>query len=337
MAAERVLVLSPPGSTLVRTVPGALALSNAASDQRSPAVIMDWREAASPPQERSQARALKPSLTSYRAIVPSNHFIARALQMEDAATPIVFEGVGDPRDLCLVDSLQRPGRNATGYMHHLPDGNAKMLELLRDGFPRTRTIYFLVDGENVTPVSCSPDDPAWRTDALSKCEPGINLPPAHLRHLLQTEGLLAHARRLGLELRFVVVCGMRDIDRLATLDRDRTDVAFAVPWHGMFVTHARALVGAVGRTHHPAIYGRHRFTQLGGLLSVEPVPNPPDSRATIELLQQVLKGRSPASLPVQMPRGVSVAFNVATARAQNLKPSLTLLRRADSMVAHAPP
>jgi putative ABC transport system substrate-binding protein len=336
-ARERVLVLAPSGHALAADVSHALQSRVGPDGRPLPPIEAEIRVSQPPPYERRQAQALRPLLGSYRAIVASNQFIARAIQIEEPNTPIIFAGVGDPSSLCLVDSLQRPGRNATGYMHYLPDISPKMLELLKDGFPRTKVVYFLADGANVAPLNCDPNDSAWDPHATSTCIGGVDVPVGRLQRLMETKDILAHARRLGIAVRFVVLCGPDDVERLSAIGWGRPDVAFAVPWQGLFVDHAHALVAAIARTRHPAIYGRHRFAQLGGLLSVEPALDPRGHRGTIELLLQVLEGRSPATLPVQMPRGFDVMVNVASAAAQGLKPGLTLLRRADILLTDAPP
>ena len=85
--------------------------------------------------ERDFARELAPLLSRAEAVFVSGLYAARAIQMENSRVPIVFDGVADAVGLCLVDSLRRPGRNATGYMHALVDEEAKLLETLVQRVP----------------------------------------------------------------------------------------------------------------------------------------------------------------------------------------------------------
>jgi ABC-type uncharacterized transport system substrate-binding protein len=81
----------------------------------------------------------------------------------------------------------------------------------------------------------------------------------------------------------------------------------------------------------PAIYGRWMFARHGGILALEPHQDATDDHAPIAMLLQVLEGRAPATLPVQMPRGFKIMVNARAAAAQGLQPAIGLLRRADEI------
>jgi ABC-type uncharacterized transport system substrate-binding protein len=281
--------------------------------------------------EREFARELRPVLGNVDVVYVTELYIARALQMENGKVPIVFDGVADAVALCLVDSLRSPGRNATGYMHHLEAEAEKLVETLMYGFPATRKIYFLLSGQNVEPTSCDPGDPAWFDVAVS-CKPGSHTPRERLRALARVDRIAGKAAQYGVEVEFIVLCEQRDIASLAGVGAKRPDVAFAVPWHMLFVDHAKELVGTLGGTGHPAVYARHSFADIGGVVSIEPTVDPLDDRASIDMLLKVLDGRSPATLPVQTPRGFSIRVNASAAAQQGLRPALSLLRRADKIV-----
>ena len=286
--------------------------------------------------EREFAAALRPSLARADVVYVTELFTARAIQFEAGTVPIVFDGVADVVGLCLVESLSRPGRNATGYMHQLPAEEDKLVETLVYGFPAIRKLVYLLSGRNVEPTSCAPDDPAWRDVAVS-CQPGAQRPRAQLRNLAGVDRIADRAAQLGVELEFVVLCESRDIAALAARGANDPGVGFVVPWHMLFVDHAQELVATLGRTRRPAIYARHRFADIGGVVSIEPTTDPQDDRASVDMLLQVLDGRDPATLPVQTPRGFSIRVNATAAQAQGLRPSLFLLRRADTIIQDSGP
>jgi ABC-type uncharacterized transport system substrate-binding protein len=71
-------------------------------------------------------------------------------------------------------------------------------------------------------------------------------------------------------------------------------------------------------------------------MAIESLRDPGDERRAIDMLIQVLDGRSPATLPVQMPRGFRLTVNAVAAADMQLRPSLGLLRRADDVIARKP-
>src|SRR5262249_24565831 len=98
---------------------------------------------------------LAPTLAKYKAVFATTLALARATQVRDPHIPIVFDGAANPVEMCLVDSLQAPRRNATGYANYLTADEAKMVEGLADGFPEMRTVYFLLDPESYYPEGCT--------------------------------------------------------------------------------------------------------------------------------------------------------------------------------------
>jgi ABC-type uncharacterized transport system substrate-binding protein len=152
------------------------------------------------------------------------------------------------------------------------------------------------------------------------------------------DDIVASAARRGVRARFFLLCSPADFKALPGLEPGRTDVGYAVPWQNLFFNNAAALVGQIGATRRPAIYGGHLFTDVGGVLSMEPIRDAADREAAVQTLLQVLDGRSPSTIPVQVPRGFKLRVNADAAARQGLQPSLMLMRRADEiqMAARAP-
>jgi len=329
---DKVLVLTPFEMPVVKMVVDALKTRRTVDGQPLPPLEADVRVIDPSQVERKAARELRPQLKHYKAVFATTLFLARALQMEDAQIPIVFEGAADPMQLCLVDSLIRPGRNATGTIYVLPDEDAKLMEVLVDGFPKLKKVIYLVAGSNVHPASCDPDDIVWRKNEALPCTMGMHAPDDYLRRLVSAMAVVAQAKTLGVEVGFMVVCDAKDIARLPAMVKASPDIGFAIPWQGLFPEHSKELIDVLAGMRRPAIYGRWFFAREGGMLAMEPIFEPVDRRASIDMLLQVLEGRAPATLPVQLPRGFRIMVNAPAAARQGLQPSLRLLRRADNVV-----
>jgi len=269
----------------------------------------------------------------YRAIFTNSQAIARAAQLRAPGRPIVFDGVDDPVANCLVDSLARPGRNATGYMHLLPDGEAKMLEVLHDGFPDVRRVIVLVSGDEYVSPACDADGRSLAAQAEPPpCTAGLRKVDAYVAHLLDARRIEAVAAPLGMAVDYLVLCSPQDFGLVRTAARAGPAAGLIVPWHFMFVGNANALIAALATTRRPAVYPNKGFTDAGGLLSVEPILERGRDRASVLTLMQVLAGRPPASLPVQSPRGFEIRLNAKAAVELGLSPGRLLMHRADQIL-----
>jgi putative ABC transport system substrate-binding protein len=326
--AARVLVLAPPGSLSVTLAAQAIARRNG-EHPPAEALQVDSREVRSAAEATEAVRAALAKPVAYRAIFSPSQTFARAAQLLVTDRPIVFDGIDDPVGNCLVDTLRRPGRNATGYMHLLPDTEQKMIEVLHDGFPALREVLVLVSGHNVMPQSCAADDPV-RMGLMPPCVAGV-ADPAAVQRMIDAQGIVAYARGLGLRATFLELCSAQDFARVAARTQDAR-VGVVVPWHSLFDDEATALVAALSRAAGPAIYPSARHVAAGGTLALEPLRDGGRYRASVVALLQVLDGRDPAELPVQAPRGYEIALNAGAAARQGLQPSLRLLRRADRIL-----
>jgi putative ABC transport system substrate-binding protein len=256
---------------------------------------------------------------------------ARAAQLAAPGVPIVFEGVDDPVARCLVDSLRRPGRNATGYMHYLPSDDFKAVETLLDAFPHLSRVVFLVDAQGVMPLACD-GTPAAPADADGDCRAGLREPDAYLDRRLRATELRAFGRARGVAVDFAVLCGAQDIAGLEGRLGARDAAGLVVPTQDLFETERAQVVEAVNRARLPAIYQTHASTAAGGLMSLAPILDVNADRVSVRTAVEVWRGRDPRTLPVQSPRGFSLAVNVTTARQTGLVPSAFTLKRADRVL-----
>ena len=216
------------------------------------------------------------------------------------AVPIVFAGVADPVAAGYVDSLARPGGNATGFTVYEYSIGGKWLELLKEIAPDVKRVAVLRE----TGVAAG----------------------AGLFGTLQ-----ALAPSQGLELRPVNV---RDDDEI-----ERALTTFAqVPNGGLIATGGpeqsarRGLIVAQAAKHRlPAIYNARFFAVAGGLLSYG-ADFLDQSRRAAGYVDRILRGEKPADLPVQAPTKYALVVNVKTAKALGLTVPQALLARADEVI-----
>ena len=332
--APRVLIVTTKAkSALTERLVAELSAGGLGSPPLPPmSVDVEWAEDAA--QAVAAVRRHEP-LARYRAIYSHSITFARGAQTVSSEVPIVFEGMDDPVRRCLVDSLQRPGRNATGYMHHLRDDEFKALQLLHDGFPALQQVLMLVAADNLPPLGCDPQEAYWKapqSPPANDCKPGERPLDSYIERRVDAAELAERARGLGLRLRFVVVCEAGDFAPLAAWGARLPQTGWLVPWQTLFDRNRPALTAALGDSGQPAVYPHHGYTRAGGLMSISPVLDEGAERASRLALLQVLGGADPATLPVQMPRGFTTLFNARQAERMKLKPSLMVLHLADEIL-----
>ena len=223
-----------------------------------------------------------------------------AMLQATRAVPIVFVIVPDPVGSGFVDSLSRPGGNATGFMQFEYSLSAKWLELLKDIAP------------GVTRVAI-PWDPSIAA--------GIG----------QFAVIQSVAPSLGVEVFPINVRDAPEIERAVT--------AFARPGNGgMVVTvsplavfHRDLIVALAARHKLPAVYAARDFVASGGLISYA-ADFVEQYRRAAGYIDKILKGTKPADLPVQAPTKYNLVVNLKTAKALGLAIPPTLLARVDEVI-----
>ena len=214
--------------------------------------------------------------------------------------PIVFVLVADPVGAGFVDSLARPGGNATGFLSVEYGMGGKLLELLKEIAPRVTRAAVI------------------RDPAISA---GIGLFGA----------IQSAAPGLGVD---VTPVNARDESEM-----ERAVAAFArSPNAGMIVTpsalanaHRDLIVTLAARYKLPAVYYSRPFVAAGGLVSY--APDIMDQyRLSAGYVDRILRGEKPADLPVQAPTKYELVINRKTAQALGLTIPPTLLARADEVI-----
>lgn len=292
-----------------------------------PAVAMDLIRHDSQEQVLADLRARRHRLADYAAIYVASIGTARMIQQEVRDLPIVFEGVDDAVKRCLIDSVQRPGRNATGYMHVLEDTEPRMMQLLHDAFPALKQVVVLASGTNVRRRGC---DDGPQPLQLAGCRPGLHDNDDTVQQIMAPERLLEQGLRQALKVRFLVLCGSADFARLHEFVGP--DSGVLVPWQNLFDSQDAALVEALSRLRRPAISARQAFAKAGGLMALSVQLPPVLPRESLRLLTQVLQGQATATLPVSTPYGMRLTINARSALAQGLRPSIEVWQRADEVL-----
>ena len=222
------------------------------------------------------------------------------LMQATRAVPIVFTLVFDPVGAGYVDSLARPGGNATGFMLYEYSFSGKWLELLKQIAPGLTRVAVLRDA----------------TQGFAISEFAV---------------IQAMAPSLGIEVNPV---DMRDAGEI-----ERTVTTFArAPNGGLILTGGAAgvryrdLVITLAAKHKlPAIYFERFFAAAGGLASYGP-DNIDAFRRAAGYVDRILKGEKPADLPVQAPNKFELVINLKAANALGLTVPPALLARADEVI-----
>jgi putative ABC transport system substrate-binding protein len=213
--------------------------------------------------------------------------------------PIVFAAVIDPVANGVVESLARPGGNATGFTAFEGSMGAKWLELLNQIAPNVKRVAVI------------------RTIGGN----GIG----------QLVAIQTAAPAFGVE---VTPVGSRSADEI-----ERSLTAFArAPNGGLVVTvsaqsqaHRALITGLAARHKLPAVYPYRMFATAGGLVSYGPDPIDQYRRAA-GYVDRILKGEMPADLPVQAPTKFETVLNLKTAKALGLDIPASVFARADEVI-----
>lgn len=222
------------------------------------------------------------------------------LQQANPTIPLVFAQTIDPVGQGVVESLSRPGGNATGFTQIEFGITAKWLELLKLVFPEVRKVAVLRDAF----------DPA-----------GIG----------QWGALQAVAPALKLELRIIDARDEGSIERgILRISADK-DSALLVTASAPAAVHRAKILQLAEKHRLPAIYPYAYFARIGGLIAYGPETIDQYRRAA-SYVDRILKGEKPADLPVQAPTKYHLIINLKTAKAIGLALPPQLLARADEVI-----
>jgi putative ABC transport system substrate-binding protein len=225
---------------------------------------------------------------------------AHAAKAATATIPIVFSIGGDPVEVGLVSSLNRPGGNITGATFFAAQLLQKQVELLRELVPKAAVLGVLVN----------PSNPRATADVTS---------------------VQAARRSLGLETHVVNAGTERDLDAaFATLVGRHADVLLIVG--DAFLRRAGTSIAPfVARHAIPAIFWSRDYAEAGGLMTYGASVSDSYRQAGV-YTGRILKGEKPADLPVMQPTKFEFVLNLKTAKTLGLAIPPTLLALADEVI-----
>jgi ABC-type uncharacterized transport system substrate-binding protein len=237
--------------------------------------------------------------TPHVAVAFSNLALAILKQLA-GNIPLVFVGVGDPVGGRFVASLARPGGNITGFASHAPSMGGKWVEVLKETAP------------HVT-----------RALAIMHVETEV--------HQAFWQSIEDAAPRLGIETTAGSVHNAAEIEGIITSFAQKPNAGLIALPHALTIFNASMIVALAQRYRMPSIYAQAEAVAIGGLVSYGLNWNDQFRRAA-EYVDRVLKGTSPADLPVQEPTKYELAVNLKTAKAIGLEMPPTVLARADEVI-----
>ncbi len=210
---------------------------------------------------------------------------ALAAKQQTSTIPIVFANVTDPVTSGLVESLARPGGNITGTAHGGDTPAIKQVELLKTVLPQLSRLAILEDQSY--PARASLVAPAAQT-----------------------------AERLGIQILDLDVRGVEDVDgAFETAKAWSAEGLLLVPIPTFSAGVYARVVELLAQNHLPAMYGvDYVVTENRGLMAIG-VNLPVAYRHVAEYVDKILRGASPADLPVEEPREWQFIVNVKAAQA----------------------
>ena len=240
-------------------------------------------------------------------IVTTSGNSARAAAGATRTIPIVLTTGADPIKAGLAESLAKPGRNITGLSIIEEDLSGKRVEILKETFPKMTRLAYLWNPLAVAysggPTSGNPsyDEAEKITKTL-----GVQLLPYRVRSLDE------------IEKAFVDMAKVRP-------------QALLVLQSPLMTLNSKRIVELALDQLLPGIYPSNQFAQEGGLISYGPVIADLYRRAAT-YVDKILKGASPADLPIEQPTKFDLVINLKTANQIGVTIPANLLARADRVL-----
>jgi len=240
--------------------------------------------------------ALQPDL-----ILTQNTPTAASMLQQTHTIPIVFVTVADPVSSGFVESLARPGGNATGFTLMEPTITGKWLELLKEIAPRVNRAAYLFN----------PATTPYRD--------------------IYVNPLKAAAASLGLEAIAAPVLDVSELESVVAAQARGHNSSLIVMPDGFMNVHRVEIIALAARYRLPTVCAWRFFAELGCLLSYGS-----EQRHHFQLaatyVDRILKGEKPADLPVQAPTKFELVINLKTATSLGLTVPAGLLNAADEVI-----
>jgi putative ABC transport system substrate-binding protein len=218
-----------------------------------------------------------------------------------ATIPIVFFTAGDPVALGLVQTLNRPGGNATGTTSLAGELAPKRVELLHELMPATKGMGLLVNSTN----------PSLMTSTTKAAQDA--------------------ASTLGFELNVVPVGAAADFQGAFTRLIELRTLAAVIAADSFFTARREQQGRLALQTGIAAIYQFRDFAEAGGVMSYG--GSLTDAMRIVGLYTaRILNGEQPAELPVQQTTKAELVVNLKSAKSLGINVPLSLVARADEVI-----
>jgi putative tryptophan/tyrosine transport system substrate-binding protein len=225
-----------------------------------------------------------------------------ALQREARTIPIVFVIVSDPIGAGFAASLSHPGANITGFINLDPTMGGKWLELLKEIAPSVKRVAMIFNPDTA---------PRGGSYFLPSFE--------------------AAARSLGVVPVTAPVHSEAEIETAITMLAQQPGGGLIAQSDGFMFAHHAKIISLVTQHNVPAVSDQTLAPERGGLLSYGPVFEDLFVGAGL-YVDRILRGASPAELPIQMPTRFEMRLNLKTAKMLGLAIPPSILARADEVI-----
>jgi ABC-type uncharacterized transport system substrate-binding protein len=234
-------------------------------------------------------------------LIPCGSSASVAAKRQTSTIPIVFLSVGDPVAVGLVESLSRPGQNATGFSDILAELSGKLVDVTREMIKPHRIIHYL-----------------WHTA----------WPDGQNRYQATEEAV----RAAGMELQSRGIAEISELDAAVAAIKQSGSPAFIVQPSPFTYGHRDGIIASAKKNGLGTILAWPvAAREEGALAGYGPDYVHMYSRAPF-YVDRVLKGAKPAELPVEGPSKVEFVVNLQAAKALGIEVPLALLVRADDLV-----
>jgi ABC-type uncharacterized transport system substrate-binding protein len=233
-------------------------------------------------------------------LIPCGSSASVAAKRQTSIIPIVFLSVGDPIAMGLVESLPRPGRNATGFSDILADLSGKLVDLSRElSKPRTTVEYL------------------WHTA----------WPDGQNRYQTTEQAVQA----AGMKLRSYGIAGISELDDALLAIKQSGSTSLVVQPSPFTYGQRGRIIASAMKSGLGTIFAFPVAAREGSLVAYGPDYLHMYRRAPF-YVDRVLKGTNPADLPVELPTKVELLVNLLAAKTLGIEVPLSLLIRADELL-----
>jgi putative tryptophan/tyrosine transport system substrate-binding protein len=246
------------------------------------------------------ARLVGEVIGSKPDVIVAQGSAALAVKQAKPDIPVVFGYSGDPVQAGLVDSFARPGGKMTGISYLTLQLVGKRMELLKEVLPQAKHVAVLAN----------PQHPGDRAERKAS-EDG--------------------AAAVGLQIKYFEARTIpQQMEALAAIEKAGVDAAMMFPVQNI-ISNRRAIAEWAIRTKTPTVSGWAQFAEGGNLMSYGPNLLAA-TRRLAAFAEAILKGTSPAELPVERPTRVELVVNLKAARALGISIPPSVLIRADNVI-----